>query len=348
MRRNVGESCGTARRNPAGKAAPLRAIALAILFVPLFLGQLRAQASLTESPNARQKNDQGRASTLKMVFAHGYTAAGDITDFRSEIYVMNSDGTQVRNLKAVGGQPAFSPDGTKIAFVSSRDTDLPELFVMNADGSNVKRLTHEKDIIYVQSPTWSPDSGTIAFRASAKKITHIFLIDADGKNLRQLSDWSAIDPAWSPDGKEIAVSCPAPPNHLEICLIDADAKAVHQLTHLNGEARAPAWSPDGARIAFTFPMNRHWGIFWMHADGSDIRQFAYHKDFDFVSPTWLPGGRQIAFSAYEHHDPGGPLPIYVPPAFHHIWVMDVKSLMVRRMTRDSGTHPSFAFVAPTR
>ena len=95
-------------------------------------------------------------------------------DGNAEIYVMNADGTDPRNLTrspgndgGIGGiaaGAAWSPDGSRILFASTRDTrddDNPELYVMNADGSNVKRLTREPGIEGVLS--WSPDGRTIAF-----------------------------------------------------------------------------------------------------------------------------------------------------------------------------------------
>jgi hypothetical protein len=96
------------------------------------------------------------AATTKIAF----TSARDGND---EIYVMNADGTDPRNLtndRARDSNPAWSPDGTKIAFVSDRDGN-DEIYVMNADGSGQTRMTNSPGQDYY--PAWSPDGSHIAF-----------------------------------------------------------------------------------------------------------------------------------------------------------------------------------------
>src|ERR1041385_1620454 len=81
---------------------------------------------------------------------------------RNEIAVMNSDGSGVSELHVSGSDPAFSPDGTKIAYCSIHDTRYSEIYVMNADGSGQKRLTNF-NTADACGPAWSPDGRTIAF-----------------------------------------------------------------------------------------------------------------------------------------------------------------------------------------
>src|SRR5215217_879049 len=87
-------------------------------------------------------------------------------DSNQEIYTMNADGSNLRNLTnnpASDTEPEISPDGTKIAFVSTRDGILnPEIYTMNADGSNQQRLTKDDTNVADVHPTWDPTGQRIA------------------------------------------------------------------------------------------------------------------------------------------------------------------------------------------
>ncbi len=96
-------------------------------------------------------------------------------------------------------EPAWSPDGSRIAF-SSRRSGTFDLYVMNADGTGTERLTSggKND----SHPTWSPSGTTIAFARAGD----IYVMNADGSGPRRVSDPSVeeSEPAWSPDGGWIA------------------------------------------------------------------------------------------------------------------------------------------------
>lgn len=132
---------------------------------------------------------------------------------------MSADGTnQVRltttAAKVDDEQPAVSPDGKRIAFVSSRpepDYGFTDLFVMDSDGGNVSRLTFDATPDansfghYVNAPTWSPDGTQLVFDSDRSGNREIWVVNADGTGLRNLTDDAATDmePTWSPDGSTI-------------------------------------------------------------------------------------------------------------------------------------------------
>lgn len=113
-------------------------------------------------------------------------------DGNQEIYVMNADGTNPRNLTnhmANDSAPTWSPDGTQIVFTSFRD-DSTGIYVMNTDGSNLRNLTN--NIGSGNGSTWSPDGAQIAFTSTADGNYKIYVMNADGSNLRRLTN----NPAW--------------------------------------------------------------------------------------------------------------------------------------------------------
>ncbi|MDP1794852.1 MAG: hypothetical protein Q8K63_12035 [Acidimicrobiales bacterium] len=112
-----------------------------------------------------------------------------------ELYVMRSDGSNVRRLGTAvnSGAPAFSPDGTKIAFASDRDGNF-EVYVMTSEGEEETRITTTAG--EDTDPTWSPDGSRIAFR-SARNGGGIYSMKPDGTDVRLVVSGAASQPSWS-------------------------------------------------------------------------------------------------------------------------------------------------------
>ena len=92
--------------------------------------------------------------------------------------------------------PAWSPDGSKLAFTSNRDGNA-EIYVMNRDGSGVQRLTNHPSIDV--TPTWSPTGTQLAFTSDRSGTPQIYIVNADGTQLQQITRESYCDrPTWSP------------------------------------------------------------------------------------------------------------------------------------------------------
>ncbi len=194
--------------------------------------------------------------------------------------------TRLTNNAAADFDPAWSPDGSKIAFRSARDGNY-EIYTMNGDGSGVARLTN--DAAEDEYPAWSPDGSRIAFSSKRAGNYEIYLMNTDGSGLTRLtndSDWDN-QPAWSPDGSKIAFSSFRDGNG-EIYVMNADGSAVTRLTNSSSHDHSPAWSADGSIIAFT----SNGSIFVMKADGSGAMRVIEAAANNLA---WSPDGSRIAF-----------------------------------------------------
>jgi WD40 repeat protein len=215
----------------------------------------------------------------------------------TDIYVISSNGTGAIRLTSERGadiNPAWSPDGRKIAFASDRAGNR-EIYVMNADGTEPVRLTNSNAPDY--SPAFSPDGQRIAFVSERDGNAEIYVMDVDGRNASRLTIDSRpdIDPAFSPDGRQIAFSR----NGVGIYVMNADGSAETRLTNTGSDAQ-PAWSPDGKAIAL---LREGKAIWLMNADGSQTRQFL-DWNYSRANPDWSPDGRSIAFDDRDCWDYG--------------------------------------------
>ena len=252
----------------------------------------------------------------------------------AEIYLMNGDGTNVRRIthNTTGENfPAISPDGKRIVFESNRlrkesdPINWVSLFVMNVDGSG------ETALVPGNSATWSRDSKSIAFHASASgkgklisglpgaaaNDSDIFLLNVDdflskkssARNITNNPDAVDDDPDWSPDGKKIIFTSHSVTDDqtnsatAEIYIIDADGKGKpKRLTNNTEEERAPDWSPDGKLIVYSCRKGdvvegRLFGTFElcvMNADGSGQKRITNNRVAE-LTPSWSPDGKQIYF-----------------------------------------------------
>ena len=177
----------------------------------------------------------------------------------SEIFRIKKDGTNLENLTNDPSQdmsPSFSPDGTKIVFLSYRDDPhhVPRLFIMNADGTDQRPLTPRKG--WEADPTWTPDGKEIVFSCdredSPGNMMDICAINVDGTGERRVIFHRNYDaqPAVSPDGTRIAFTSSADGNP-EIYVMNRDGSGLCRLTRDPGDDNWPHWSPDGKSLFFS-------------------------------------------------------------------------------------------------
>ena len=189
---------------------------------------------------------------------------------------MNADGSGLARLTTSQGDdenPAWSPDGARIAFWSDRDDDS-DIYVMNADGTGAAALTVNDDDD--ELPSWSPDGSRIAFTSDRDRQgdNEIFVMNADGSGVVQLTVTSAsIDdwwPAWSPDGGHLAFVSDRGGDE-DVFVVNADGRSPFNLTDNDDlEDFTPSWTPDG-RVLFTSERAANLGIGTAAIDGSGQR-----------------------------------------------------------------------------
>lgn len=139
--------------------------------------------------------------------------------------------------------PAWSPDGTRIAFTSYRSGG-PAIWVMDADGGNARALTSSGDHIDAL-PSWSPNGREIAFQRNDPSGTHVGIVSTDNKSLRFIPLENVAAPAWSPDGRHIAVAATFDGNR-DIVVITPEGSVVRHVRR-TGSDFYPAWLMVGNR-----------------------------------------------------------------------------------------------------
>lgn len=254
--------------------------------------------SSTSNPTSVTVTGGSETQVVFNIVCTAFAALSFTNEFGSGIAIFRAkiNGTDPTRLTSGSdASPAWSPDGTRIAFSSFRDGNW-EIYVMHADGQNQQRLTQSGGEVD-RAPAWSPDGTRIAFSSERDGNSDIYVMNADGTNKVRLTEHAAIDadPAWSPDGNRIAFT-----SHREsfpaIWVMNADGTGATRLTSNNLGDSQPTWSPDGKRIAFAArTTSNRYAVYLMNADGSDRARFA--EDYDMVAdPAWSPDGRQIAFT----------------------------------------------------
>jgi hypothetical protein len=199
--------------------------------------------------------------------------------------------------------PAWSPDGSRIAFDAQSGGGETQIHVMDANGSNLQALTKAPEWNYL--PAWSPDGARIAFVSNRDGNDEIYVMNADGSGQERLTSDPDEDlsPTWSPDGSRIAFQSNRD-GFNRIYVMDADGSGVIRLT--DSEGFDPAWSPDGARIAFVSTTDGNPEIYVMSSDGSNVTRVTHDPSHD-GNPNWSPNGSKIAFES----DRDGDVRVYV-------------------------------------
>ena len=244
-------------------------------------------------------------------------------DANAEVYTIGPAGGAATRITFPNGgstEPAFSPDGTKIAFNRGGDIYVMGANGMKPDGTGATRLTTAST--FESDPTWSADGTKIAFVANGFEVDgsmdlEIWVMNADGTGRTPLTSnaFSDTQPAWSPLGDRIAfVSSRTGDTDSNVYIMNADGSGQASITPnspagcspncYQGSDNDPTWSPDGTRIAYVHgygtPTNPLAGggasnIWTMDPTGANKTNVSNNPDTSAVSPAWSPDGTRIAY-----------------------------------------------------
>jgi len=208
-----------------------------------------------------------------------------------DIHLARADGREAHVLQddpALDVAFDWSPDGTRILFVSDRSLNA-EIYSMERDGSDVRRLTrnYHQDLF----PSYAPDGRTIAFASDRGKDEDIFVMNAVGKRVRMLIGFPGADdqaPTWSPDGKRLAFTSGDRLSGLgRLWVVNADG--THARILVDRQVRFPRWSPDGSRIAFGMQVGTEPHVAVLRLKDGRLTDLGAGD-----GPSWAPDGIRLA------------------------------------------------------
>jgi Tol biopolymer transport system component len=283
-----------------GRMKVPRAGAFAILF-SIFLAACGASpAGSNASPAARQAGASAKTSGT-IVFVNDRDGNPNNTDYDQSIYLMNPDGTGLRQL--IHGSwvdsPTWSPDGRSIAFAKQSGSQS-DIYAINSDGSHLTRLTTDGADF---APAWSPAGDQIAFlKDEGDAGTSIYVMKTDGSQPGWVAATrgKALRVTWLVTGKKIAFEN-AENGTTSIEVVSAQTSGVNSGVAV-AVGETPAFSPDGKWLAFVKDYALHVSM----SDGTDQRRLSGSGQ-RYYWPSWAPDGQSLAVDG----DATGVIQIYV-------------------------------------
>lgn len=211
-----------------------------------------------------------------------------------DLFITSPDGLQTSKLVnniAEDSMPRLSPDGTRVAYVSTANNNT-DIYVLDLATGAVTQVTNapEKD----SSPTWAPNSSQLAFESFRDGNFEIYISNVDGSNQIRLTNDPAADttPIWSPTSSDEIAFTSNRFGNADILLTNTSG-VIFTLTTNPAPDSAPAWSPDGSTISYQAFTGELSNICLIGRDGLNAHCLTTTPN-EHSSPTWSPDGTWVA------------------------------------------------------
>lgn len=239
---------------------------------------------------ALSKGGSPSPDSTQVVFEADLTGTSDAT----HLWVCNMDGSNLHKIDTgllSEANPAWSPDGSQIAFQALGPNGNTEIWIVHPDGTGLVQLTHG---LNNEQPAWSPDSRQIAYASNAGGTNDIWIMDADGQNVQRLTSLPGEEdhPSFSPSGGQLVFSETISPGftaNLQIVSTTPGATP-RPLTSQGFRDWNPSWGPQGIIFSSDRPSMGTSYVWEVQPDGSALSMVGNVPALD---PVWTHDGRII-------------------------------------------------------
>ncbi|HXG45942.1 MAG TPA: DPP IV N-terminal domain-containing protein [Gemmatimonadales bacterium] len=218
----------------------------------------------------------------------------------------------------INSQASWSPDGKYLAIAAKRGPRDDIVIIDVARNREHRRI--QVKLNGVTTPSWSPDGRRLVFTGYDGGLSDLFLVNADGSDLRRLTrdKYADLQPVWSPDGTRIAFATDRGPGteldrlrigNLKLALYDLASGRIEVLPHMEaGKNVSPQWSPDGQEIAFVSDRNGVSNIFLFDLRDQQVYQLTdLYTGAQGITPyspvlSWARSADRLAFVYYARGD----------------------------------------------